>query len=241
MKCSVTGTGATVNDDETGKPAAVGSLPDRTAQDAPRPPGPPDILLRFTMKNGAVNEFFPILQQGFRVTARVGCTLRKLLCEQFALESDYVTDRITTIFLNGRATDDLDTAIIRDGSTLALSAAMPGLVGATMRRGGYYAAMRSGITHIADQGGGENGIGSVRIKLFNMLLPELGPDFLRRGVVVDGTDMVDFLAGRSGQFCNLCTEAFINGTPVEPGLLLDGTSVRNCRTVRLTVSFKGEA
>ena len=229
-----------MNDDYPGKLPAVGNPTDRIVQESSRPAGPPDILLRLTMKSGAVNEFFPILQQGFRVTARVGCALRKLLCEQFALGNDYVTDRITTIFLNGKATDDLDTAIIRDGATIALSAAMPGLVGATMRRGGYYAAMRSGITYTADQEGGENAIGSVRIKLFNMLLPELGPDFLKRGVVLEAADMIEFLASRSGQFRQLCIEAFINGTPVEPELPLGGDPFRNCRTVRLTVNFRGE-
>lgn len=230
-----------MNDDKPVNLTVVGSPPDRTAKDAPRSSGPPDILLRLTMKNGAVNEFFPILQQGFRVTARVGCTLRKLLCEQFALGNDYVTDRITTIFLNGKATDDLDTAVIRDGATIALSAAMPGLVGATMRRGGYYAAMRSGITHAEDQVGGEDAIGTVRIKLFNMLLPELGPDFLRRGVVVEAADMTEFLASRSGEFRQLCIETFINGTTVEPDLPLGGNPFKNCRTVRLTVNFRGES
>jgi hypothetical protein len=228
-----------VNGDETGKPKAVDNPGDRTAKEAPRSAGPPDLLLRFTMKNGSVGEFYPILQQGFRVTVRVGCSLRKLLCEQFALGSEYVTDRITTIFLNGRATDDLDTAIIRDGATLALSAAMPGLVGATMRRGGYYAAMRSGITHTDDRGDTEDAIGSVRIKLFNMLLPELGPDFLRRGVVVEAADMAGFLAGRSGDFRQLCLEAFINGTQVEPDQLPGNYPFSSCRTVRLSVNFKG--
>jgi hypothetical protein len=227
-----------MTDDDPGKLPVVGNPPDRIAKEAARPSGPPDMLLRLTMKHGSIGEFFPILQQGFGVTARVGCSLRKLLSEQFALGDDYVTDRITTIFLNGKATDDLDTAIIRDGATVALSAAMPGLVGATMRRGGYYAAMRSGITHTADQDGIENGIGSVRIKLFNMLLPELGPDFLRRGVVVEAADMVEFLAGRSEEFRQLCVEAFINGTQVEPERLPGEYPISSCRTVRLTVNFK---
>jgi len=241
MKYSFSNNGTTLNDDEPGKPNAVGNPTDLTAQETLRPAGPPDILLRLTMKSGTIGEFFPILQQGFRVTVRVGCSLRKLLSEQFSLGNDYVTDRITTIFLNGKATDDLDTTIIRDGSTIALSAAMPGLVGATMRRGGYYAAMRSGITHTGDQRGGQDAIGSVRIKLFNMLLPELGPDFLRRGVVVDAADMSDFLASRSGEFRQLCMEAFINGSQVEPEQLPGGYPFSSCRTVRLTVSFKGSS
>jgi len=194
---------------------------------------------RLTMKPEQIREFFPILQQGFRVTARVGCTLRKLLCEQFALGSDYVAERITTIFLNGKATDDLDAAIVRDGSTIALSAAMPGLVGATMRRGGYYSAMRSSITHADKESSGEDRIGTVRIKLFNILLAELGPDFLRRGAVVNDSDMTEFLGSRDEQFWQGCTEAFLNGTPVEPAFLSSGEPFRNCGTVRLTVNFGG--
>lgn len=194
--------------------------------------------LRLTMKPEQIREFFPILQQGFRVTARVGCTLRKLLCVQFALGSDYVAERVTTIFLNGKATDDLDDAVVRDGSTIALSAAMPGLVGATMRRGGYYSAMRSSITHTDDRLSGEDRIGSVRIKLFNILLAELGPDFLRRGAVVTASDMTEFLGSRDEQFWRGCTETFLNGTPVEPAILSRGEPFRNCGSVRLTVNFR---
>ena len=57
---------------------------------------------------------------------------------------------------------------------LALSGAMPGLVGATMRRGGYYARMREGITHEETgkaDGGGEQGF--VVVKLFNRPLADL--------------------------------------------------------------------
>lgn len=197
--------------------------------------------LRLTMKPDRIREFYPILQQGFRVTARVGCTLRKLLCEQFALGSDYVAERITTIFLNGKATDDLDDAIVRDGSTIALSAAMPGLVGATMRRGGYYSTMRSSITHTDDRRNGEDRIGTVRIKLFNILLAELGPDFLGRGAVVTASDMTEFLGSRDEQFWQGCTEAFLNGAPVEPASLSGGAPFGSCETVRLTVNFRGQA
>ena len=197
--------------------------------------------LRLTMKPDRIREFYPILQQGFRVTARVGCTLRKLLSEQFALGSDYVAERITTIFLNGKATDDLDDAVVRDGSTVALSAAMPGLVGATMRRGGYYSAMRSSITHTDDRRSGEDRIGTVRIKLFNILLAELGPDFLGRGAVVTASDMTEFLGSRDEQFWQGCTEAFLNGTQVEPASLSGGAPFGSCGTVRLTVNFRGQA
>lgn len=228
-----------MSDEETGRHSCSMESSGGEQQSAARRSGPPDVLLRLTMKPGGINEFFPILQQGFRVTARVGCSLRKLLCEQFALGNDYVAERITTIFLNGKATDDLDDAVVRDGSTVALSAAMPGLVGATMRRGGYYSAMRSSITHTDDRRNGEDRIGTVRIKLFNILLAELGPDFLRRGVVVTAAEMTEFLKSRSEQFWQGCTETFLNGTPVDPEVLTGGEAFRGCGTVRLTANFGG--
>jgi len=117
--------------------------------------------------------------------ATVGCSLRSLLCDQFAIPADYVTDRITTIFIDNHPVDDLDRTIVQDGSRVTLSAAMPGLVGATMRRGGFYAALRQGISHVAGgvNAAGENG--TVRVKLFNLLLAELGPLVLARGLILE--------------------------------------------------------
>ena len=90
------------------------------------------------MDNGRIVEFTALLQQGFGVLARLGCSLEELLCNQWGIDRDYVTSRITTIFMNNRAIDDIATSIVRAGAVIALSGAMPGLVGATMRRGGFY-------------------------------------------------------------------------------------------------------
>jgi len=142
--------------------------------------------------------FFPILQKGIRVPAMVGCSLKSLLCEQFAIPADYVTGRITTIFFNNSPVDDLDQTIVQDDSRITLSAAMPGLVGATMRRGGYYAALRGGISHIVDHGGAEAEYGTVRLKLFNLLLAELGPLVLARGLILEHDELIDLLKNLPG-------------------------------------------
>jgi len=131
-----------------------------------------------------LNAFFPLLQSGVMVPATVGCTLKNLLCDQFAIPADYVTERVTTIFLDNRPVDDLEHTIIHDGSRVTLSAAMPGLVGATMRRGGFYAALRQGISHVTDSVTAAGVSGTVRLKLFNLLLAELGPLVLARGLIL---------------------------------------------------------
>lgn len=145
--------------------------------------------LNLTLQPEQLNSFFPLLQQGVAVPATVGCTLRSLLGDQFAIPADYVTERITTIFLDNRPVDDLDHTIIHDGSRVTLSAAMPGLVGATMRRGGFYAALRQGISHVTEDGAAVGARGTIRLKLFNLLLAELGPLVLARGVILEQGDL----------------------------------------------------
>jgi hypothetical protein len=143
--------------------------------------------------------FFPLLQKGVTLAATVGCTLRSLLCDQFAIPADYVTDRITTIFLDNSPVDDLDRTIIQDGSRVTLSAAMPGLVGATMRRGGFYAALRQGISHVLESGTSAGECGTIRLKLFNLLLAELGPLVLARGLILEQEDLANLLHELPGQ------------------------------------------
>ena len=127
--------------------------------------------------------FFPLLQRGVTVQATVGCSLQELLSDQLGIPADYVAGRITTIFLNNSPVDDLGS-MIPEGARIALSAAMPGLVGAVMRRSGFYAALRQGITHAESCSALAAGSGSVSIKLFNLLLPEIGPLILAHGVLL---------------------------------------------------------
>ncbi len=137
--------------------------------------------------------FFPLLQKGVTVPAVVGCTLRSLLRDQFAIPDDYITDRITTIFLDNSPVDDLDRTIIHNGSRVTLSAAMPGLVGATMRRGGYYAALREGISHALESVTTAGEYGTVSVKLFNLLLAELGPLVLARGLILEHDELNELM------------------------------------------------
>lgn len=183
--------------------------------------------------------FFPLLQQGFIVRARTGCSIRELLCEQFGIDPDYLQQRITTIFLNGKAIDAPEASRVAPGATLALSAAMPGLVGATMRRGGYYAAMRGAITHSEAAEGTEEKDGAIRMKLFNLLLAELGPGFLRQGIGVASADLAAFLAGQAPDFWTGCGEVLLNGSLVDPGVLKSGGWLaEDDRSVELAVTFE---
>ena len=199
---------------------------------------PTQTQLVLSLPPGQLGEFFLIFQQGFTIFARVGSSLKSLLCDELGLSQEYVTERITTIFLSGKPIDNLDSAIVQDGATVALSAAMPGLVGATMRRGGYYAAMRGAITYRADEGDAEGGFGAVRIKLFNLLLNELGPGFLQRGIFLPETVLQTFLTSRGEAFWESCSEMRLNGSPASREQLLRGDGFGGGGMASLSVHFK---
>ena len=196
--------------------------------------------LALTMATGHTVDFHALLQQGFNVQAQLGCSLQELLCSQWGMDPDYVNTRITTIFMNSRATDNIATAIVREGAVIALSGAMPGLVGATMRRGGYYAAMRGAMTYRADTVEPENESAEVRVKLFNLLLPELGPAFLKRGVSVSAAQLGAFFRARDAEFWKGCRRIQRNGvaiSAIDANKLCEDQDA--ARKIGLSVAFEG--
>jgi hypothetical protein len=167
--------------------------------------------LLFDASDIGTTAFFPLLQEGFMVKAQVGCSMADMLREQFGLSSTYIEDRIRTAFLDGQPVDDFETVIISDGSTLALSAAMPGLVGATFRKGGMLASFRGTITHQSSNIGTELRQGIVSIKLFNFLAKEIGDAFLKRGIFINMQAAESFFSHQPDRFWAACKAARMYG------------------------------
>jgi hypothetical protein len=184
-----------------------------------------------------IGDFSSILQQGFGMTAMVPCTVSNLLCDQFGLSREYVSKRITTIFLDGKTTDNIDDAMVRDHSTIALSAAMPGVVGATLRRGSYYSAMRSAITCTDKGKTGASREGLVFVKLFNLLLPELGTEFLKNGIFLNSSELLNFFLHEPDSFWRGCGEALLNGKPVVPTSLKHSEAFANSEIIKLSIAI----
>ena len=129
--------------------------------------------------------FHWFLQHGFFIEAKPGESVKSMLCDRLGVDSEYAVDRIKTLFLDGKPVDDMEKAYIRDGCSLALSAAMPGLVGATFRSGGVLSPFRAAISYRPEEcDTAESEIGAVYLKLFNLLVPEMGPAFLENGIYV---------------------------------------------------------
>jgi len=145
--------------------------------------------LHLAVNKDRVPFFSPLLTKGFTVKTKVGCSVQELICRHLGLSADYMDRRLQTIFLDGKAVDNVKDAVVGQGATLALSAAMPGLAGATLRRGGVYASMRHQITHTDHSKNPMVKDGTIVLKLFNLVAKDIGSMFLTQGIWVRGEDL----------------------------------------------------
>jgi hypothetical protein len=179
---------------------------------------------------------FPFLQRGFYVQTTLGKSIVDTLDDQFGIRPEYFEERIKTLFLNGHPVDDAKTAILRDQDALAMSAAMPGLVGAVLRRGGCLAPFRAAISHRGGSKTTDQADGAVQIKLFNLLVKELGPAFLQRGIYIGGEIFDEFIELQSDLFWKQCSAIRYNETPQEKESLKASISAEKPAWVWLKVT-----
>ncbi len=137
--------------------------------------------------------FFPLLQRGVRIKTERGSSIKALLCDTMGVSPEYVDQRIQTIFLDGKPVDDPASTVLQEGSRIALSAAMPGLAGATLRRDGFFAVMRSQITHRPEHSAGTREMCFVMVRLFNLVIKELAPKVLAAGIWITGDELRELL------------------------------------------------
>jgi hypothetical protein len=157
----------------------------------------PSATLTFHFSGSNPGIWATLLGIGIGIPTTMGISLKEFLCGQLMISSDYLENRIQTILMNSRAVDDVDHAYIADGDVVALSAAMPGLAGATLRRGGQLAPMRAAISQNRTKSvtdGHQKGI--VVLKLFNLVAKEIGPQILSAGFWLKGKDL-SLLSGQN--------------------------------------------
>lgn len=145
-------------------------------------------------------------QAGVWVLARPGESLRDFMAASLGFPASYIEGSVSTVFLDASPVDDIDAAVVRPGCLVALSGAMPGLVGAVMRRKSPYASFRKAISHSGESvaegeaAGGDRGPSGpeeaclVRLKLFNAVLHDMGRLVIERGAWIEHSRAVAFAA-----------------------------------------------
>lgn len=180
-------------------------------------------ILEMTIKNTGLPHFFMLFEKGVLIKIQSGKKITDLLIQDLDVPSEYLENRLQTVFLDGKAVDHLEEASVQDGSTLALSAAMPGLVGATLRRGGAFASLRQSITLSPASKTLTKKKGHIVLKLFNLVIPELAPRILAKGIELRGDQFLSFLEGLNEAFWEKCQNLVLNGhlleKPLRPGEL----------------------
>jgi hypothetical protein len=184
------------------------------------------VRLAIEADEGLVKDFLYIFQKGFCLETARSATVRSILSATLGLSADYVARRVTTIFLDGKPVDNLDTPV-HDRATLSLSGAMPGLVGAAMRVGGPLSGMRVSISFAST--GITEGSGTIRVKLFNVVLHDVGRNLLAAGILVERSAFLETMERLSVRWWERCTQITFNGKRVgalpSPHLLIpDGTA-----------------
>lgn len=153
-----------------------------------------------------------LFQSGVLLKVQVGASIKNLLCEQLSLDKTYVDKRISTIFLNSQPVDDISKAIIKNNDTLALSSAMPGLIGATLRRGSHLAPLRDTITFKEYRNNDDiQAYGLIHLKLFNLILQEVGPFLLQRGVMMEFEDVIELFYNKMSEKITGALDIYFNG------------------------------
>ena len=65
----------------------------------------PEETLSLHVNTKQVPLFFQLLGHGFCINVKTGCSVKELLCDQLGIKTDYLAQRIQTIFLNGKVVD----------------------------------------------------------------------------------------------------------------------------------------
>jgi hypothetical protein len=112
---------------------------------------------------------------------------------------------------------------------------MPGFVGAAFRKGGFYAAMRGSITHVAESGATASQEGFFLLKLYNFVAKELGPLFLESGIWLPRQDVEELFQGRRDDFRSSCKGCTIDGREVDLAYFLKMEWLQQVSLVRLRV------
>ncbi|HVN97480.1 MAG TPA: hypothetical protein VMT62_13705 [Syntrophorhabdaceae bacterium] len=126
-------------------------------------------------------------------------------------------------------------AILTHGSTVAFSSALPGLAGATLRRDGLYAGLRSPITYREEDGHICPDQGIITVKLFNLLMDELGPKFLSKGFAIEPSSLMRLLHVHADEFPQEVVSVAFDGKRIEPERLMEKSIYGDAQYVIVSV------
>ncbi|CCO22450.1 hypothetical protein [Maridesulfovibrio hydrothermalis] len=138
-----------------------------------------------------------LLQKGVAIRATAGMNIRDFMIKTLGFSPDYAENKVRTVFLNSSPVDDIDGIRIKDGDTLSLSGAMPGVCGIAMGRDTPVSGFRNDISATATDDNIEEAEALIYVKLFNLVARDAGSVLLKKGVMVEAVDIINALKENS--------------------------------------------
>ncbi|MGM0452656.1 MAG: hypothetical protein ACQERN_05785 [Thermodesulfobacteriota bacterium] len=181
--------------------------------------------------------FNTLLAFGFDVKTVSGATMGDLLVNTIGIAPDFIENEVQTIFHDGKAVDDIDGHCLHADSTVALSAAMPGVFGAAFRKRGRFAAMRQSVSCGHSPEGETARPITVTVKCFNRVAEKLAPDLFSKGIWISAAHLCRFWHNRQELSEKGCRNIRINGEVSSPAKLCQHLNALDKSPVELTVSF----
>ena len=195
----------------------------------------PDIpCLTITLPRAKAAGFASLLQHGILFAVDGPVAIRPFLLSLPGFSADYIEGAVQTIFINGVAADSLDKPLTA-GSTLALSAAMPGLAGAIFRKQGAHGSLRS--RQVSDAQPESTEAGYLTLKLFNSIAVDRVLDLAGKGLLLRGKAVRDF-ATRRPELFQPSAELSLDGRTVDYADML--ATIATLPMVAIRLKTQGE-
>ncbi len=144
---------------------------------------------------GASRGLCLIMQSGVTLACTTGISLTELLQEEFLLSKEQLKG-LDVFMLDGKPVDAPQSALVPDGSRLALAAGLPGIAGLAMKSNSAVRGLRPGITHNADKNAPfvpRPAPGHIELVLYSLALKRLAPHFLMRGVLLTAVKVLELV------------------------------------------------
>lgn len=156
--------------------------------------------LELVIPLGTIKKYTTLLQAGIFVESISTTTIFDFLSSLPGFTSQYIRERIETIFLNGQPVDDLEAQIGGPAPVLAVSAAMPGLAGAIFRKNSFHAPLRTSAATSSATSPTCSEKAMVMVKFFNVIAVERGETILLNGCLVKSDSILKFIGYRPQLF-----------------------------------------
>lgn len=142
-------------------------------------------MIRISVENAEEHNIGILLQKGVYVEKPDAITVSGFICLLLDITPEEAAASVRTIFLDNKVVDD-PVGRQMEGDHLVLSGAMPGLVGAMLRSGSPYGAMRASIT--AEGVTNRSSQNKVRLKLLNTVLSKYKQRLVDHGFWIEKED-----------------------------------------------------